>query len=359
MMKPTKPDLFAPLPTLDWSAAKPPFEWPQPPFLRRGVMAPLPDGPAPCQVETSNGVVVEGELIEFDPEARQLQFRVAAAGAPFALPFAQVRRLTLTQPWSLARRAPDAPVERVSAAAQERDYRIDLPGGDHLAGRTMGHRQAAEGLYLFAPGESGEAVRRVFVPADSSAQAVFGKSAEELAMERWVATPEALLRAIERQRHSRIMSVGDAVIELGFVTRGVVDQMLSRQGPDRDRPLGEMLVDAGYLEREDLRTALAHKMGYPVVDLTRFPTDPQAASLLSERSMRELRALPLMKRGRRLFVAVDDLARIPPLKALRGLAGLEIVPALAPRGRLALALSTLDQERDLWANNVPFADTVL
>ena len=75
--------------------------------------------------------------------------------------------------------------------------------------------------------------------------------------------------------------------------------------------------------------------------------------------MRELRALPLMTQGQRLFVAVDDLARIPPLKALRGLAGLEIVPVLAPRGWLALALSSLGEltGRDLWASNVPFADT--
>jgi Type II secretion system (T2SS), protein E, N-terminal domain len=223
----------------------------------------------------------------------------------------------------------------------------------------MGHLKADEGLYLFAPDDAGTAVRRVFVPADNCGFVLLGKSAEEAAMERWVATPEALLRAIEQQRHSRIMSVGDALIELGLVTRGVVDQVARLQGPKRDQPLGEMLVDAGHIERADLQTALAHKMGYPVVDLTRFPIQAEATALLSERSMHELRALPVMKHGERLFVAVDDLARVPPLKGLRGLAGLEVVPVLAPRGRLAIALSSLGQltGRDLWASNVPFADT--
>jgi hypothetical protein len=316
-------------------------------------MAPLPDGPVAGRVETSNGVAVEGELIAFDPAAQRLQFRVNAAGAPLSLPFTRFRRLTITPWWALARRAPDAPVERVPIAAQERDYRIDLSTGGSLVGRTMGHVQADEGLYLFSPDESGGAVRRVFVPADACAHAGFGKSAEEAAAERWVATPEALLRAIEQQRNSRIMSMGDTLVELGLVTRGVIEQVLKRQGAEREQPLGEMLVSAGYLQPEDLQTALAHKMGYPVVDLTRFPIDEQAARLLSRRAMVDLRALPLMRNGQRLMVAVDSLASIPPLKSLRGLAGLEIVPALAPRGRLGLVLGALPQRlgSDLWAHS--------
>jgi uncharacterized protein YcbX len=96
-------------------------------------------------------------------------------------------------------------------------------------------------------------------------------------------------------------------------------------------------------------------MGYPVVDLTRFPIDSAAARLLSLAAMLEHRALPVLRHGDRLFVAVDDLARIPRLKALQSLAGLEVVPVLAPRGRLALVLASLPQRMgsDLWGNNVP------
>jgi Type II secretion system (T2SS), protein E, N-terminal domain len=344
-----------PLPTLDLALAAAAFEWPQPPFARRGVMAPLPDGPQACRIETLNGSAVEADLLAFEPAPGLARFRVGSGGHPLELPLARFRRLTLTRPWALARRSPDAPLERVPSAAQERDYRIDLPSGGHLVGRSMGQVRNDEGLYLFAPDDSGEAVRRVFVPAAACAMVTFGKSAEEAAMERWVATPEALLRAIEQQRHSRIMSVGDAVIELGFVTRGVVDQVLRRQDAQHSLPLGEMLIAAGHLQREDLQTALAHKMGYPVVDLTRFPIDAAAARLLTLHAMLEHRALPVLRHGERLFVAVDDLARIPRLKALQSLAGLEVVPVLAPRGRLALVLASLPQRMgsDLWANNVP------
>jgi hypothetical protein len=348
-----------PLPTLDFSFGAPAFEWPLPPWAHRGTMASLPedgvDAAVACHIETLTGVAVEGEMVTFDAEAQCVRFRVVAGSETVALPFSRFRRLTLTAPWALAKRSAGAVVERVPVAAQERDYWIDLPGGGHLAGRTMGHRSNELGLFLFVPNKEGSALLRVFVPQHACACVAFGKSIEQAATERWIATPEALLAAVESQRHARILSVGDALIELGFVSHGVIEMMLHQQGPGRDAPLGEMLVAAGFLDRADLQTALAHKMGYPMVDLTRFPIDPSAARRLSHRTMVEHRVLPLMQRDKRLFVAVDALSAIPPLQGLQALSALEIVPVLTPRGRLTIELAGLPQRLglDVWASNVP------
>jgi hypothetical protein len=348
-----------PLPTLDFSFGAPAFEWPLPPWAHRGTMASLPEDEVGavvgCRIETLTGVAVDGEMVAFDAQTQCVRFRVVAGSETVALPFARFRRLTLTTPWTLAKGSAGALVERVPVAAHERDYWIELSGGGHLAGRTMGHRTTELGLFLFVPNKEGNALLRVFVPQHACVRVAFGKSIEEAAVERWIATPEALAAAVEAQRHARILSVGDALVELGFVSHGVIEMMLQQQGPGRDAPLGEMLVAAGFLGRADLQTALAHKMGYPMVDLTRFPIDPAAARRLSHRSMVEYRVLPLMQRDRRLFVAVDELSTIPPLKGLQALSGLELVPALAPRGRLTIALAALPQRLglDLWASNVP------
>jgi hypothetical protein len=346
---------MTPLPILDLDFLADRFEWPQPPFATRQAMEPLPEGALPCRIERRGGAEIDGQLLGFDLAAGRLRLRTGAEGEPLALPFARLNRLTLTTPWPLARRAPDAPIERVPAAAQERDYRIELHGGGTLSGRTMGHVRSDQGLFLFTPGDDGRTVLRVFVPQAAIATVAFGKSAEERAVERWVASPQALIAAIDAQRHSRILSLGDALLDLGFVTRGQIEQALRQQGPEREQPLGEQLVALGYLMREDLQTALAHKMGYPVVDLTRFPIDAAAARRLSAQAMLDHRALPVMQRGNRLVVVVDDLVRIAPLQSLRALAGLEVVPALAPRGRLALVLANLSQRlgSDVWAANVP------
>ena len=353
-MKTSLPEILTPLPTLSLDATIG-WEWPHPPFARRHMMSPLDDGSQPCRVETPTGATVDGHLVHFDIETALLRFRIGPGGEPLALPFSKFRRLTLTTPWPLARRAPDAPVERVPTAAQERSYRVELSAGGHLAGRTIGHVLQDCGVFLFAPVDSGAAVQRVFVPQEACAAVHFGKSAEEHAAERWIATPQELFAALEAQKTAQIKPLGEALVDLGFVTRGVLDRAVHEQVAERKRPLGEELVAAGLLERADLQTALAHKMGYPLVDLSRFPIDEQAARKLSQKAMVEHNALPFIQDGDRLIVAIDDLVRIPRLQALQALAGLKVVPVLASRGRIALALASLPQRlgNDSWIDNVP------
>jgi hypothetical protein len=347
-------DLDTPFPTLQLDA-EPAWAWPQPPFARRDVLAPLGDAVEPCRIETPSGATVEGHLTHFDIDAQALRFRSGAAGEPLALSFARFSRLTLTTPRPLIQRAKNAPIERVPTAAQERGYRVELKAGGQLSGRTLGHVNQQSGWFLFAPQEDGETLLRVFVPRAAVAEIGFDKSAEEQAVERWIATPAQLLAALEAQQRTRIRPLGEALIDLGLVTRGMLDRVASRQGIDRDVPLGEMLVNEGLIDRDDLQTALALKMGYPLVDLSRFPIDPQAARQLSHRVLLEHRVVPLMRRGDWLVVAVDDLARIPRLQALQALAALKVVPVLAARARIAVALAALPQRlgTDCWADNVP------
>jgi Type II secretion system (T2SS), protein E, N-terminal domain len=93
-------------------------------------------------------------------------------------------------------------------------------------------------------------------------------------------------------------------------------------------------------------------MGYPVIDLLRFPVDPKAVKRLSAAVMHEHRALPLMQEGNRLFVAVDSLGSVATLKSLQSVAGLDVVPVIAPRGRLSVALAAHIKSSDVWASNI-------
>ena len=347
------PTLDTPLPTLLLDAERP-WEWPQPPFARSHSMSPLDGGAQACRIETHTGSTVEGSLVHFDLEARLLRFCIDQGGEALTMPFGKFRRLTLTAAWPLAQRASvNGPVERVPTAAQERSYRIELMGGGTLDGQTMGHVRDRAGIFLFAPLDNGAAVQRVFVPQVAFMAIEFGKSAQEQAAERWISTPQQLLAALDAQKTARIKPLGDALVDLGLVTRGVLEQVASRLGAER--PLGEELVAAGLLARADLQTALAHKMGYPLVDLSRFQIDPQSACKLSPRALREHNAFPLMQDGDRLIVAIDDLSHVPALQSLRSAAGLRVVPVLASRERIRLALAALPQQLgiDRWADNVP------
>lgn len=342
-------DLSFPTLTID---EPPPWQWPMPPASARRFAAPPAMGtPQPCQIENSTGLKLQGTMLDFDPSKRRLQFRAASGGSEASLPFMGLRRLTLTAPLLPAARAADAPKERAPPAAQERDYTLQQVGQATtvpLTGRTAGHVLAAEGLYLFSPADDNGALCRVFVPRSAYSRCEFGPSAEELAARHWIASPAKLIEALAQQERAPMQPLGQALLALGLLTQAQLDRALKRTSDKV--ALGEALVDAGVLSRADLQTALAHKMGFPLVDLERFPLDPHALALLPRRLALSHRVLPLMLDQQRLIVAVDRPGRVLKLRQLDAYAQMPIVPALALKSQILVALNR--QSGEGWNLNV-------
>jgi hypothetical protein len=291
------------------------------------------------------------------PRLARITFRTGSGGPGVTLPFSRFRRLTLTTPLKPAPQRAGAPLERVPAAAQERDY--TLHNHDHkppLTGRTAGRVETADGLFLFTPVDEARSVQRVFVPRWAYQYAEFGASAEEIAAQRWISDPKTLLKAIEQQNQKPVLPIGQALLDLGMLTREQLQRALAV--PMKELPLGERLVAEGLISRSDLKTALAHKMGYPIVDLARFPIQPEAASKIPARVAIECRAVPLMLDGARLIVAVSSPSRINKLREMFSLAGLTPVPVLSSKAHIKQALAG----RDVWSLTVsaphqPFFET--
>ena len=344
--------LSTPFPTLDLEADMA-WHWPQPPFLRRPVSTTLDTGEQACRIETPAGTAVEGLLVGFDTHAGLLSVRMRADGEPVSLPFSRIRRLTLVTPWSIAQRMSGMPVERAPNVVHERAYRVDLVAGGHLTGRTLGRVKQACGAFLFAPTDAPDAVLRVFVPAAVIEDVSFGPSAEEEAAQRWITSREQLVAALDAQRTAKIRPLGQALLDLGLLTQVQLARALEAQRQEREAPLGELLVAQGQIDRADLQTALAYKMGYPLVDLSRFPLDQDVARKLPQAVLIEFGLMPLMQLGNSLVVAIDDLARVAHLQASKALLGLKLVPVMACRSRIALALSALPQRlgTDRWSDD--------
>lgn len=327
------------------------WQWPAPPFAWRHRPAPGVDDAQPCLVESQAGEV-RGEMLGFDAAARTLRFRSGPDGPAATLSFARMRRLTLTTPLQPALQIAGAPVERVPSAAQEREYRLQSEGtAPPLTGRTAGHVETADGMYLFTPVDEEASVQRVFVPRSAYTRCEFGASAEEVAARRWISTPTDLLAAIERQQRMPVLRLGQSLLALGLITQAQLDRALARPHPTL--PLGESLVAQGLIGEGDLQTALAHKMGFPLVDLMHFPIDPTAVARLPHRIAAGYCTVPLMLDGERLVVAVDRPSRVNKLRMLRAYAESSVVPVLACRVQIVLALERLSD--DVWNRHVAAA----
>lgn len=334
-------------PTHDW-------EWPKPPFASNDPRPPMVGAPEPCRLEFVDGRVIEGELVTMYPERQELVFRRSTTDPTVTLKFSLICRMSLLALWDVRRASADSPVERFGHDIHVREYMADFGGVRLLNGRTMGVVERDYGWFLYAPVDEGRTLMRVFIPMAVCKELDFAKSTQEKAAEHWVATPEELLAAVEAQAHAKVLPLGEALVDLGLISRTDVDHVLAQYSRNSDKPLGERLVDVGLISRSDLQTALAHKMGYPIVDLMRFPIDINAVRKVPQRVLAEHRAMPLMQHGARLFVAVDDLQSIPAVQALRSVEGLKVVGVLAPQAALRVALAGLTQRlgSDPWAENV-------
>ena len=213
----------------------------------------------------------------------------------------------------------------------------------------MGRVENDEGLYLFIAVNEERSLLRMFVPRCAYAACEFGPTSRDRAAEHWISSPQQLLAAIEHQRQMPVLPIGQSLLNLGLITQYQLDRALAHHGDDT--PLGERLVESGVISSADLQTAIGHKMGYPLVDLTRFPVDPAAARKLPQKVAVAHRTIPIMLDGQRLIVAVDKPQRIAALRTLFTLAAFKVVPVLASRSQILIALSSLPHLEG-WTDNL-------
>jgi type II secretory ATPase GspE/PulE/Tfp pilus assembly ATPase PilB-like protein len=334
------------------------FAWPTPPLS----CYPSPRAAQElerCEVEGLNGRIMPGKLARFLPQEAAVQLLTPNMRAPVTVSFTQFRRISLLAPLAPA----SAP--RLGADGHPLDdrpalpYRLELNDGQWLEGRTIGAEEQPWGVFLFEPVDSLGSVRRSFVPRSAYQRFELGPRLGELLVEqqaatreqveqvvqeqqalraqklgdvlllRQVVTPEQLDQAIEEQGRMPMVRIGEALVAMGFISGPQLDAALEQQREERGKPLGELLVRRGVVSRHDLQLALSRKMGYPVVDLKRFPADAEAVARVPYGVAGRQNVLPLMLRGGRLVVALDDPGRRDALDEVEFVAQLKLVPVLA------------------------------
>jgi len=313
-----------------------------------------------------------------------VQLQAPQARKPIAIRFDQFQRLVLL-----------TPISPLTAAGGEvkkfqlETYHVVHKSGHSSSGLTVGTVERPAGIILFEPIDEQASIRRAFIPRSTIARISFGADAEaylsqgardtapaeltsralafdslpaprasepaatehsefgsaasvtmrahqaaEILSERPATTPQELEEGIARQARMPIVRLGEALTALGFIDQAQLQAAIEGQRHDRGTPIGELLVRNGVVTREGLQAALVRKMGYPVVDLSKFPADTEALVLINKALAIRVQAMPLMVRQRRLIVAVDDPSRAKALDEIEFAAGCKVVPVLALTGTL-------------------------
>jgi type IV pilus assembly protein PilB len=137
-----------------------------------------------------------------------------------------------------------------------------------------------------------------------------------------------------------VKQLGDILLEGGLVTSDQLQQAVSEQ-QRVGKSLGRVLVELGMVTESQLVASLAQQIGLQFVDLTEFPIDPSAASLVPDAVSRRHTALPVGFEDGRLVVAMADPANVFAMDDMRSITGYEVKAVVATKADVVNAINRL------------------
>ncbi len=123
------------------------------------------------------------------------------------------------------------------------------------------------------------------------------------------------------------------------------------QSAKKRMPFVSYLVETKAANSRDIAMSTSLEFGVPLVDINVIDIDPEIVKLVDEKLVRSHRALPIFKRGSRLFVAVSDPTNLTALDEIKFHVGANTEAILVEEDKLSKVI-----ERALEANDTTLAE---
>ena len=271
----------------------------------------------PFEASLAVGATISGTLVGIDPETAS--FLIKREGRPSIekVAFTQVRYITMKGTISSDFRREllaKLPTEHL----QPSDHTLVTFKANVQVEFGPGYFKRDRGFHLYQFPE-GNVLLRIFVPAEASDQIVNSPEADnaKVAAFEW-ARPiiadraelgryfELLLLSNSVQKIPQRRRLAEVLLNDRVVTTDQVREALASQGKNRNKRIGELLIEAGVVSEDELFLSLAHQLRVPFVRLRNFdfPSDPE--KMLKAEVARKVNAIPLMEFRGNLIVAVSD-----------------------------------------------------
>ncbi|MGC9053697.1 MAG: hypothetical protein ACP5KS_07410, partial [Candidatus Hydrogenedens sp.] len=130
-----------------------------------------------------------------------------------------------------------------------------------------------------------------------------------------------------RDTQEKHKSLGMALLDDGVITKGQLEEALRVQRRT-NRLLGNILLELGYVTREDICKTLAKQHNLEYVDIKTVKPDPNALNAISEALARRYQVLPVYIEGDKVSVLISTPQNVQKTKDLSVLTGKRIYPML-------------------------------
>ncbi len=106
----------------------------------------------------------------------------------------------------------------------------------------------------------------------------------------------------------------------------------------RGKPFVQYLVEEKILDSRRIAMTTCEELGIPLLDLNAIDASSLPVDMINERLVRKHRALPIFRRGNRLFVALSDPTNHQALEEIRFNTGLTTEAVLVEENKLVVAI---------------------
>ena len=308
-----------------------------------------------CVAEGWTGSSIAGHLVDFNPELKSLVLKTDEAERNVTLKFNQLKRLKVDS-------HPETDIDFLPTAfpgaTEPRPFVVHLRDGAMFSGIAHAQQQQPYGLWVFPKKTLDNDPFRVFIPRSgiqsfefkgsglsSTTARDFDQSVvselEGLELEEalggktsMVENTEQLIKALDNQNKLKPVPIGEALLGLGKITTAQLADALVQQRQKKTKPLGQMLIDMGLISTNDLQTAFARKMGYPFVDLKKFPVEVSALRCVPMSMANRLKVLPLVNLKSALVVAMQDPLQFKVIEELEFTSQRKVIPVVTTSDEL-------------------------
>jgi type IV pilus assembly protein PilB len=133
-----------------------------------------------------------------------------------------------------------------------------------------------------------------------------------------------------------------------LIQDGLLDEKTMLQAmaaaKDSNTNLVSHLVSNGIAEAREIAIAASQEFGVPLLDLAAIQPDLDTVRLVSDKLLAKHRVLPLVRRGKRLFVAVSDPTNLHALDEIKFQTGLSVEAVVVEDDKLQqIAGKTIEQ----------------
>lgn len=134
--------------------------------------------------------------------------------------------------------------------------------------------------------------------------------------------------------------IGQLLVESGYITEEQLNDALARQKTEfNGAKIGEVLLDLGYVSETQVVHALSARLKVPYIDLVTAKIDIDAVKKIPEEVARKNNVIGYRTQSGRLFVATNDPVNFIIFEELKISAGMEIVPTLATKSAITEAIN--------------------